>query len=101
MFLSRVSQLMADRAEELRVELAGLLARHEPMLSEDDRAQLVRVEEGYGWRPGRRPVRPEPKVAAFLDLFDRAEQEELTSHTLAPGTVEELRNAFRRGLTRS
>jgi hypothetical protein len=92
---------MADRAEELRVELAGLLARHEPTMSEDDRTYLVRLEEGYGWRPGRRPTRPEPSVAAFLDLFDRAEQEELTYNTLAPGTVEELRNAFRRGLTRS
>lgn len=89
---------MADRAEELRLELAGLLARHEPTLSEDDRAHLVRLEEGYGWRPGRRPVRPEPKVAVFLDLFDRAEQEELTYHTLAAGTLDELRNAFRRGV---
>ena len=23
-----------------------------------------------------RPARPEPKIAAFLDLFDRAEQED-------------------------
>lgn len=92
---------MADRAEELRVELAGLLATHESMLTADERAQLVRLEEGYGWRPGRRPVRPEPRIAAFLDLFDRAEQEELTYRTLAAGTVEELRNAFRRGLSRA
>ena len=92
---------MADRAEELRVELAGLLARHEPLLSEDERADLVRLEEGYGWRPGRRPARPEPTIAAFLDLFDRAEQEELTYRTLAAGTVEELRSAFRRGLARA
>ena len=42
-------------------------------------------------------MRPEPKIAAFLDLFDRAEQEELTYHTLTAGTVEELRTAFRRG----
>jgi hypothetical protein len=90
---------MADRATELQVELAGLLARHEPTLSEDERADLVRLEEGYGWRPGRRPVRPEPKIAAFLDLFDRAEQEELTYRTLEVGTVEELRNTFRRGLS--
>lgn len=46
-------------------------------------------------------MRPEPKIAAFLDLFDRAEQEELTYRTLADGTVEELRNAFRRGLSRT
>jgi len=46
-------------------------------------------------------VRPEPKIAAFLDLFDRAEQEELTYHTLAGETVEELRTAFRRGLSRA
>ena len=63
-----------------------------------ERADLVRLEEGYGWRPGRRPVRPAPQIAVFLDLFDRAEQEELTYRTLAVGTVEELRNAFRRGL---
>jgi hypothetical protein len=89
---------MADRAEELQVELATLLAHHEPTLTEDDRAALVRLEEGYGWRPGRRPVRPAPNIAAFLDLFDRAEQEELTYRTLDAGTLEELRNAFRRGL---
>jgi hypothetical protein len=89
---------MADRAEELQVELATLLAHHEPTLTEDDRAVLVRLEEGYGWRPGRRPVRPAPNIAAFLDLFDRAEQEELTYRTLDAGTLEELRNAFRRGL---
>jgi hypothetical protein len=92
---------MSDRVEELSVELAGLLARHEPTLSEDERAQLVRLEEGYGWRPGRRPMRPEPMVAAFLDLFDRAEQEELTYRTLPAGTVDELRDAFRRGLSRA
>ena len=89
----------ADRAEELHVELAALLARHEPTLTESDRDTLVRLEEGYGWRPGRRPVRPEPKIAEFLDLFDRAEQEELTYGTLTVGTVEELRNAFRRALS--
>jgi len=90
---------MADRAQELQVELAGLLACHGPTLTQDERAHLVRLEEGYGWRPGRRPVRPEPQIAAFLDLFDQAEQEELTYRTLAAGTVEELRNAFRRGLS--
>ena len=91
---------MADRAEELRLELAGLLARHEPTLTAAERGHLVRLEEGYGWRPGRRPVRPEPKIEAFLDLLDRAEQEELTYRTLPPGTVEDLRDAFRRGLSR-
>lgn len=92
---------MSDRAEELRVELTGLLAEHEPTLTADERAHLVRLEEGYGWRPGRRPARPEAKIAAFLDLFDRAEQEELTYGTLETGTVDELRNAFRRGLSRA
>jgi hypothetical protein len=90
---------MADRAEELHGELAALLATHQPTLTEGELADLVRLEESYGWRPGRRPARPEPKIAAFLDLFDRAEQEELTYGTLADGTVEELRNAFRRGLS--
>lgn len=89
---------MADRREELQLELAGLLAEHEPTLTVDERAHLVRLEEGYGWRPGRRPARPEAKIAAFLDLFDRAEQEELTYRTLETGTVDELRDAFRRGL---
>ena len=31
----------------------------------------------------------EPKIAAFLDLFDRAEQEELTYRTLAAGTIDD------------
>ncbi len=92
---------MADRPEELRVELAALLAEHEPTLTVDERAQLVRLEEGYGWRPGRRPARPDPKIAAFLDLFDRAEQEELTYRTLETGTVDELRDVFRRGIAPS
>jgi hypothetical protein len=91
---------VADRREELEVELAGLLAEHEPTLTVDERAQLVRLEEGYGWRPGRRPARPDAKIAAFLDLFDRAEQEELTYRTLETGTVDELRNVFRRGIAR-
>ena len=90
---------MADRREELRVELAGLLAEHEPTLTGDERDQLVRLEEGYGWRPGRRPARPDARIAAFLDLFDRAEQEELTYRTLEAGTVDDLRDAFRRGLS--
>jgi hypothetical protein len=34
------------------------------------------------------------------DLFDRAEQEELTYRTLETGTVDELRNVFRRGIAR-
>jgi hypothetical protein len=89
----------ADRAEQLHSELTALLARHEPTLTDGDRADLVRLEEGYGWRPGRRPARPEPQIAAFLDLFDRAEQEELTYRTLAAGTVDELRDAFRRALS--
>jgi hypothetical protein len=92
---------VADRPEELRVELAALLAEHEPTLTVDERAQLVRLEEGYGWRPGRRPARPDPKIAAFLDLFDRAEQEELTYRTLETGTVDELRDVFRRGIAPS
>ena len=62
---------MGDRVEELHVELAELLAQHEPTLTDDDRATLVRLEEGYGWRPGRRPVRPAPNIAAFLDLIVR------------------------------
>ena len=89
---------MADRVNEFQLELARLLAQHEPTLTEGDRAELVRLEESYGWRPGRRPMRPEPQIAAFLDLLDQAEQEELTYRTLEVGTVEELRNAFRRGL---
>ena len=92
---------MADRANEFQLELARLLAQHEPTLTEGDRAELVRLEESYGWRPGRRPMRPEPQIAAFLDLLDQAEQEELTYRTLAVGTVEELRNAFRRGLAQA
>jgi hypothetical protein len=88
-----------DRAEQLHGELAELLARYGPKWTADECGELVRLEEGYGWRPGRRPVRPEPQIAAFLDLFDRAEQEELTYRTLAVGTVEELRNAFRRALS--
>jgi hypothetical protein len=91
---------VVDRAEELRVELAGLLAEHEPTLSDGERAELVQLEERHGWRPGRRPMRPEPKIAAFLDLFDRAEQEELTYRTLEAGTIDELRGTFRRGLAR-
>ena len=40
----------------------------------------------------------DPVFAYVLDLFDRTEQEELTYRTLDAGTLEELRNAFRRGL---
>ena len=44
---------MADRAQELQTELAGLLAEHERTLSADERAHPVRLEEGgYRWRRG-------------------------------------------------
>lgn len=90
---------MADRAEELHAELAALLARHEPTLTEGERADLLQLEHRGGWRPGSRPTRPEPKISAFLDLLDRAEQEELTQRTLPGGSLDELRRAFRERLS--
>ena len=91
---------MADRVEQLQTELAALLALHEPTLTDFERADLVQLEERCGWRPGNRPTRPERKVSAFLDFFDRAEQQELTDRTLAGGSVDELRLAFRESLAR-
>ncbi len=90
---------MADRAEQLRDELAELLVRYEPTLTDGERADLLQLEEREGWRPGSRPARPEPKISAFLDLFDRAEQEELTQRTLAGGSVDALRLTFRERLS--
>jgi hypothetical protein len=86
---------MADRVEALRLELAGLLARHEPTLTHGERADLLQLERRGGWRPGRRPMRPEPMISAFLELFDRAEQEELAYRTLPAGTTDDLRQVFR------
>ena len=90
---------MADGVERLQSELAALLAVHEPTLTDGERSDLVQLEARCGWRPGSRPTRPEPKISAFLDLFDRAEQEELTDRTLARGSVDELRDAFRARLS--
>ncbi len=90
---------MTDRVEQLRSELSALLDRHEPTLTDGERADLLQLEQRAGWRPGTRPTRPEPKISAFLDLFDRAEQEELTDRTLAGGSVDELRRAFRERLS--
>lgn len=90
---------MHDRVEELRIELSGLLAQYEPTLTDGERANLLQLEQRGGWRPGHRPMRPEPKISAFLNLFDRAEQEELTDRTLAGGTVDELRRVFRERLS--
>ena len=88
---------MSDRAEErvqqLHAELVALFAQYD--LSEYDRAELLELERRGGWRPGARPTRPEPKISVFLNLFDRAEQEELTDRTLAAGSVDELRRVFR------
>jgi len=89
---------MADRVEQLHAELAGLLTLHVPTLTDGERADLVQLEERCGWRPGSRPTRPERKVSAFLDFFDRVEQQELTDRTLVAGSVEELRLAFRERL---
>ncbi len=89
---------MADRVEELHAELAELIARHEATLTDGERADLLQLERCGGWRPGSRPTRPEPKVSAFLNLFDRAEQEELTDRTVADGTIDELRRVFRERL---
>ena len=89
---------MADGVEQLQAELAGLLALHEPTFTDGERADLVQLEERCGWRPGSRPTRPERKVSAFLDFFDRAEQQELTDRTLVAGSVDDLRLAFRERL---
>ena len=90
---------MADGVERLQLELAGLLSVHEPTLTDGERADLLELELRQGWRPGSRPTRPEPKISAFLDLFDRAEQEELTDRTLARGSVDQLRDSFRARLS--
>ena len=90
---------MADRAADLQAELAGLLVQYEPTLTDAERADLLQLEKRCGWRPGSRPTRPEAKVSAFLDLFDRAEQEELTDRTLDAGCVDDLRRVFRERLT--
>ena len=95
---NRKATRMADRAADLQAELAGLLDRYESMLTDAERAELLELERRCGWRPGSRPTRPEPNVSAFLDHFDRAEQEELTDRTLASGTVDELRRVFRERL---
>ena len=80
---------MADRVAQLHVELAELIARHEPTLTDRERFELLHTEQHGGWRPRSRPTRAEPKVSAFLNLSDRAEQEELTDRTLAAGTIDE------------
>ena len=89
---------MAEGVERLQLELAGLLAVHEPRFTDGERADLAQLEARCGWRPGSRPSRPEPKISAFLDFFDRAEQQELTDGTLAGGSVAALRLAFREHL---
>jgi len=89
---------VADGVEQLQAELAGLLALHEPTFTDGERAALVELEGRCGWRPGCRPTRPERKVSAFLDFFDRAEQQELTDRTLSAGSVDELRLVFRERL---
>jgi hypothetical protein len=90
---------MRDRAAELQSELAGLLAKYEPALTEAERVDLLQLERRGGWRPGRRPMRPDPMVSAFLELFDRAEQQELAYGALAPGSIDELRRVFRERLS--
>jgi hypothetical protein len=90
---------MSDRATDLQAELADLLARYEPTLTDGERSDLLQLERRGGWRPGGRPARPEPKVSAFLDLLDRAEQEELTDRTLEGGSVDELRRRLRERLS--
>jgi hypothetical protein len=86
---------MRDRAEELRLELSGLLEKHGPGLTDGERADLLSLEAQGGWRPGRRPMRPDAIVGAFLELFDRAEQEELAYRTLPAGSLDQLRQVFR------
>ena len=90
---------MADSVAQLQAELSGLFAQHDAALTDGERLELLRLEQRGGWRPGNRPTRPEPKISAFLDLLDRAEQQELTDRTLAPGSVDELRATFRERLT--
>lgn len=91
-----MSDRAIERAQELHGELDALFTRHD--LSEPERAELVQLERCGGWRPGSRPVRPEPQIAAFLNLLDRAEQEELTDRAVVGGSLEELRRVFRERL---
>jgi len=92
-----MSERAAERVQQLHGELDALFVQYD--LSEYERAELLELERRGGWRPGARPTRPEPKVAAFLNLLDRAEQEELADRTLADGSVEELRRALREHLS--
>ena len=89
---------MADRVEQLHAELAGLLAAARADAHRRRAGRSRAAGRRCGWRPGSRPTRPERKVSAFLDFFDRAEQQELTDRTLAGGSVDELRLAFRERL---
>ena len=91
-----MSERSGERVEQLRGELDALFAQYD--LSEHERAELLELERRGGWRPGARPTRPEPSIAAFLNFLDRTEQEELTDRTLADGYVTELRRALREQL---
>jgi hypothetical protein len=92
---------MDEGAQRMRAELSGLLEKHVPGLTEIERADLLFLESRSSWRPGRRPMRPDPMVTAFLELFDRAEQQELAYHALPPGSLEELRQVFRERMSRA
>jgi hypothetical protein len=86
---------MGERTDRIHGELSRLFETHELDLSDNDRAELLFLERQSGWQPGRRPIRPEPRIAAFLDLFDRVEQEELAYRTLPAGSLDGLRQVFR------
>ncbi len=47
---------MADRVGQLHTELAELIARHEPTLTDTERVDLLHVEQHGGWRPGAGPT---------------------------------------------
>jgi hypothetical protein len=88
-----MSDRAADRVQQLHGELDALFAQYD--LSDYERTELLELEQRGGWRPGARPTRPEPSIAAFLNFLDRTEQEELTDRTIADGSVDELRRALR------
>ena len=92
-----MAERAAERVEQLNAELLALFAQYE--LSDHERNELLELERRGGWRPGARPTRPEPSIAAFLNFFDRAEQEELTDRTLTGGSVDELRRVLREQLS--
>ncbi len=77
---------MQKQLDALQRKLAGLI----DTANDDERAELLEIQQPDGWRPGGTSTLPHGKAAAALELIATAEDGEWGG-TLPQGSAQNLR----------